>query len=101
MNDAEPPQQFPEVYEAIWERDQIVALFTDLHQGATVYQVKVRTKSAFASESTDSTTLAEAYDLLRLDRVHAIQIDYEYDGHRWCDTVLATEGQFRILRTKN
>ncbi|MCA9149272.1 MAG: hypothetical protein KDA92_08245 [Planctomycetales bacterium] len=92
----------PEVLEAWWEREQIVALFNDLHEGATVSHVQVRaTKAGTRDKPADgAVTLRDAYDLFLAGDAAAIQIHYEFSGTRWCDTLMPASHLTRIIRTR-
>lgn len=92
MNDHEP---FPELLQADWTRDQVMALFADLAAGSTIQYVQLRT------EASDRTvTLDEARASFVADEARAIQVRYLYEGDRWSDTILPGEPLTRILRIR-
>lgn len=89
----------PDVLEAIWDREQIEALFADLAAGATVTHVQVRT-SAAGPPSDAAVSLDEAKQLFDERRALAIQIRYDFQRQQWCDTLMVLPVGVRIVRTR-
>ena len=97
MTDTE--DRLPEVFEAVWDHDQVATLFEDLQQSAEVKRVQVRTASDGQRPQDSIVTLQRARELLAEDVTKAIQIYYEYDGRSWCDTLMFLTDNIRIVRT--
>lgn len=97
---AEPtPDDRPEVLHAQLQREQVVALFTDLQQSAEIRSVMVRRASGPSRPVDKAMSLQEAYQLLDDDLTKAIQIQYEFEGAIWCDTLMFVQDGIRIVRT--
>lgn len=90
-----PDSPLPEILQAEWDRDQLIALFSDLDAGAEVRHVQLRT------ESLDSAvTLAEARDAFLSGQARAIQVRYEFEGELWSDTILPGDPTTKIIRSR-
>ena len=98
MTDSHDHHQ-PELLEALWDRDQVDALFADLEQGAKVRHVQVRTTAGDHRAQDSAVNLEQARELLDDIRTKAIQIYYEYDSKTWCDTLMVLPDTIRIVRT--
>ena len=85
----------PEILQAEWSRDQVMALFADLAAGAEVVHVQLRTA---AGESTVS--LASAASAFAASEASAIQVRYRYEGEGWCDTIMPADPTTKIIRTR-
>lgn len=91
MND----QQLPELLEAHWPREQVLALFDDLAAGASIQHVQLRTKSS------DSTAdLATAREAFSANQALAVQVRYHFDGEDWSDTIMAGTETCKIIRNR-
>ncbi|MCA9192264.1 MAG: hypothetical protein KDB03_10890 [Planctomycetales bacterium] len=88
-------ESIPEILQAEWSQDQVLALFADLSQGAEIEHVQLRTPSADQTIS-----LAEAQSLFVQGCATAIQVRYMFEGEMWCDTILPGEPTTKIIRTK-
>ncbi len=92
MNEHEP---LPELLQAEWARDQIMALFADLAAGATIQHVQLRT------QSTDQVaTLAEAKAAFVAGQAKAIQVRYVFEGELWSDTIIPGDPTTSIIRNR-
>lgn len=90
-----PDSPLPEILQAEWDHDQLMALFSDLDAGAEVRHVQLRT------ESTDSSvTLAEARAAFLSGQARAIQVRYEFEGELWSDTILPGDPTTKIIRSR-
>lgn len=92
MNEDEP---LPELLQAQWPRDQILALFADLAAGAIVQHVQLRTDS-----SDQTVSLQEAEAAFASGRARAIQVRYEFEGELWSDTLIPGDGVTAIIRNR-
>ncbi len=88
-------EPLPELLQAEWGRDQVMALFQDLRDGAEVKHVQVRTSSSDRAAS-----LAEALQLFISGEATAIQVRYNYDDQYWIDTILPGDPTIKILRNR-
>lgn len=94
----EPDQTpLPDVLEATWDRETIDAFFSDLEQGAVVKHVQVRATGVGPRDA--AVTLQQAKQLLDDGAAQAIQIHYEFDGQAWCDTLIVSPTNVRVIRT--
>ena len=78
----------PDVLEALWDREQVEALFADLQLGATIRHVQVRAKSGRNQPTDAAVTLQRAHQLLNEGVVTAIQIYYDFQSQSWLGTLL-------------
>lgn len=85
----------PEILQAEWARDQVMALFADLAAGAEVRHVQLRTADADAT-----TGLAEAEAAFAAGRAQAIQVRYRFEGELWCDTIMPGDPTTKIIRNR-
>ena len=92
MNEDEP---LPELLQANWPREQILALFADLAAGAVVQHVQLRTE---ASDQTVS--LQEAEAAFSSGQARAIQVRYEFEGELWSDTLIPGDPETTIIRNR-
>ena len=92
MNEDEP---LPELLQAEWTRDQVMALFADLAAGAIVQQVQLRTSS-----SDQAVTLADAKASFVADQARAIQVRYLFEGELWSDTIIPGNPTTKIIRNR-
>jgi len=92
------PEASPQLLEANWENDRIVDLFDDLQLGAKLEYVQVRTRGGANSEER-SATLQQARELFQSGEAIAIQIRYEFESQKWCDTLMVGPTSTRIIRT--
>ena len=92
MNEDEP---LPELLQAEWTRDQVMALFADLAAGAIVHQVQLRTSS-----SDQAVTLADAKASFVADQARAIQVRYLFEGELWSDTIIPGNPTTKIIRNR-
>ena len=87
----------PEVLMVEWELAQVLTLFDDLKQGATVNHVQVR--STMGKSTNDSqVTLADARQMLAEGTAKAIQIYYDFEEQSWCDTLMVLPDCIRVIR---
>jgi hypothetical protein len=92
-------QPEPMLYEAVWQREQLLQLFADLNQAAEIQHVQVRT-DVDGIRREHAVTLKEAQAMYAAGQVAAIQIRYSFDGEQWCDTVMIDATTARIIRTR-
>ena len=87
--------QVPELLQAEWARDQVMALFADLAAGADVQHVQLRT------DSDDRTvTLSEAESAFLSGQAHAIQVRYRFENELWSDTIMPGDPTTEIIRNR-
>ncbi|WP_372726006.1 hypothetical protein [Novipirellula sp.] len=98
-HDVPDTNETPELLEAHWGREQVVQLFQDLSEGATVEHVQVRTASD-GRAADQSVTLLEAKAIFEKGDARAIQIRYGFDGQNWCDTLMVKPDEVHIIRTR-
>lgn len=87
----------PEVLEAHWSREQVLALFADLARCAEIKRVQVRANRGQGMNNA-ATTLAEAERTFADGVAKAIQIHYEFDHQSWCDTLMVFPDHIRVIR---
>ncbi len=92
MNENEP---LPELLQAEWPRDQIMALFADLAAGAIIQEVQLRTGS-----SDQAVSLADAEASFVADQARAIQVRYLFEGELWSDTIIPGDPNTKIIRNR-
>lgn len=92
MNEDEP---LPEILQAEWARDQVMALFADLAAGTEVQHVQLRTP-----ERDTGGTLTDAQAAFATGRASAIQVRYLFEGEMWCDTILPGDPTTKIIRNR-
>lgn len=90
-----PDVPLPEILQAEWDRDQVLALFADLAAGAEIQHVQLRT------EATDqSVTLPVAEASFVSGQARAIQVRYRFENELWGDTILPGEPTTKIIRSR-
>ena len=89
----DPP--LPEILQAEWSSDQILALFLDLNAGAEIQHVQLRTETADATVS-----LADAEASFGCGEARAIQVRYRFEGELWSDTILRGDPTTKIIRSR-
>ncbi len=87
--------QLPEILQAEWAKDQVIALFADLNAGAQVSHVQLRTDSSDATVS-----LADAEASFATDQARAIQVRYRFEDETWSDTIIPGDPTTKIIRTR-
>lgn len=85
----------PEILQAEWARDQVMALFADLAAGADVRHAQLRT-----ADSDATVTLAEAQAAFAAGNAQAIQVRYRFEGEMWCDTIMPGDPTTKIIRNR-
>jgi hypothetical protein len=87
--------QVPELLQAEWAKDQVMALFADLAAGADVQHVQLRT------DSDDRTvTLTEAESAFSSGIARAIQVRYRFENEWWSDTIMPGDPTTKIIRNR-
>ena len=75
-------------------------LFTDIQSAGTA--IGVREKGGPAEYAAGGElSPAKALERLLAGTARAVQIRYQFDGHEWTDTVLATATGFRVVRCRH
>ncbi len=90
-----PDEPIPELLQAEWDNDQVMALFADLAAGAEVQHVQLRTKG-----TDQAVTLAEAKMAFQSGQAVAIQVRYVFENQRWSDTIMPGDPTTRIVRNR-
>lgn len=93
------PEDRPEVLHAQLQPEQVVALFADLQQSAQIRSVMVRQASDSSRPVDTAMTLQQAHQLLDDGLTKAVQIQYEFEGAIWCDTLMVVPDGIRLVRT--
>jgi len=88
-------EPLPEILEAEWAHDQVMALFADLAAGADVQHVQLRTP-----EGDGSASLADAEAAFATGRARAIQVRYVFESEKWCDTIMPGDPTTKIIRNR-
>ncbi|QDV83915.1 hypothetical protein [Stieleria sp.] len=88
-------EPLPEILQAEWARDQVMALFADLEAGSEVRHVQLRTASDDAA-----VTLADAEAAFAQGTARAIQVRYRFEGEWWSDTILPGDPTTKIIRSR-
>lgn len=86
----------PDLYQGDLDRAQLEALFADLAACAQLQHIRVRGGDA----KPDAPTLEGTRDQLLAGTINAAQLLYAFDGEGWCDTVMAVEGGYRLVRVR-
>ncbi|MCA9139850.1 MAG: hypothetical protein KDB00_23920 [Planctomycetales bacterium] len=95
MNPDTTPDSFPEILQAEWDHNQVLALFADLAEGAEVEHVQLRT------DSDDATvTLSVAKQAFDSGRARAVQVRYRFENELWSDTILPGDPTTKIIRSR-
>lgn len=90
-----PDFAIPELLQAEWGNDQVMALFADLAAGAEVQHVQLRTQSS------DSTvTLSQAESSFQSGQALAIQVRYRFEDELWSDTIMPGDPTTKIIRNR-
>ena len=89
------PIPLPEILEAEWAKDQVLALFADLAAGAEVTHVQLKTDDFDATVK-----LAEAEAYFMDDQARAIQVRYRVEDETWSDTIVPGNPTTKIIRTR-
>jgi hypothetical protein len=92
MNENEP---LPELLQAEWDHEQVLALFADLAAGAEVQHVQLRTVT---DDSAVNLAVAEA--AFASGQARAIQVRYRFAGELWSDTILPGDPTTKLVRTR-
>lgn len=90
----------PDVHQADIAPETLDELLRDVEVAAELLGVTVkggpRRRAADAPVS-----LAEARQLLTRGSVRGVQLRYRYEGVQWWDTVLRTDGGYRVVRVRH
>ncbi len=89
----------PDVRQVVWSLEQVEACFSDLERHAQVYRVQIRSPQATAATAPQTTTLADALAALREQTATAVQVYYQFDEKKWCDTLMPTPDGIRVVRS--
>ncbi|MCA9134013.1 MAG: hypothetical protein KDA45_12690 [Planctomycetales bacterium] len=87
----------PELLQAHWQSEQVLALFADLSAAAEVEHVQIRSRGPQGIDDCQG-TLAEAQSHFQAGTAQAIQIRYRYAGETWCDTLMPQADGVKIIR---
>ncbi|WP_182866874.1 hypothetical protein [Stieleria mannarensis] len=90
-----PEEPLPEILQAEWASDQIMALFADLDAGTEIQHVQLRTDSDDAA-----VTLADAEAAFVQGTARAIQVRYRFEDELWSDTILPGDPTTKIIRSR-
>ncbi len=100
MTQSPSPIPLPELHQAELDATTVEQLFTDIAQCAQVVEVRHKYGSRRRVGAPSHATLEEACKLLLQHQVRGVQIQYLYDGGVWCDTLLRSDGGFRLTRIR-
>ena len=96
--DVHEPIQFPELQDELVDEPKIRALLFDLEQ-ATVRDVRLKASAEHHAEG-EAVGLVQAGQRLLAGSAMGLQIDYEYGGSSWRDTLLRIGGGYRVVRVQ-
>lgn len=86
-----------DLHQATLDEATFDALFRDI--AAFGQDVEVVPRHSVRQQVGDATmTLAEASNALRNQSIRAVQLRYNHDGQRWCDTLVRTQHRWRLTR---
>jgi hypothetical protein len=90
----------PLMVEGVIDRETLTRLFADIQSAGTI--LGVREKGGPAEYACgDTMPPAVALERLLAGTARAVQVRYQFDGHEWTDTVLATASGFRVVRCRH
>lgn len=101
MDQGDQPLALPELHEGVLSADQFAAYGADLKALASDIRCQVRRQSPGgrgAPQSPDRVGIDEAMERARAGA--AVQIQYDYAGARWRDTLMATVEGHRLIRMR-
>jgi len=89
----------PPLWNGTLDRAAVEQLFADLAAHAEVLAVLEKGGPGQYCAA-DRPTLADAREHLFDGLVRGVQLRYQYEGRLWCDTLLAVEGGYRVVRLR-
>ena len=90
----------PLMVEGLIDTATLTRLFADIQTAGTVLGVREKGGPA-AYAGGDGMPPAVALERLLSGAARAIQLRYQFDGHEWTDTVLATASSYRVVRCRH
>lgn len=89
----------PPMHEALLDRKEVTALFSDLEQHAGAVQLIAR--GAAGKSSDQSAQLSLACDQLLSGNVRKLQIRYQWQNAKWIDTLEQRPDGYRLVRIQH
>lgn len=89
----------PDLWQADWQPEQVLALFADLAMGADVQHVQIRCPGEHGVDDR-AATLGEAQAMFAEGQAQAIQIRYRFEGESWSDTIMPAPGHASVIRCR-
>lgn len=90
----------PLMVEGLIDAPTLTRLFADIQTAGTVLGVREKGGPAEYAGG-DGMPPSIALDRLLTGTARAVQLRYQFDGHDWTDTVLATATGFRVVRCRH
>ena len=97
--DGEPEIDFPELRQAVLDRETLARYFRDLREATEILGVRVK---GAAQEQTDGRDvgLKRARELLETQAVLGMQVRYRWRGALWWDTLIRKSGGIELTRVQ-
>ena len=89
----------PLMTEGVIDAATVRQLTADLESAAVVRSVREKAGPGYAAP--DDQPLPVVINRLLSGAARAVQINYQYDGHEWVDTLLSVPGGFRLVRCRH
>jgi len=89
--------QFPDLHQAVLDDQTLAALFQDVASLGADVEVTPKGRSRQQVDGA-SMTLSEARAALCGGAIQAVQLRYDHEGDRWCDTLMPAENGWRLTR---
>lgn len=90
----------PLMVEGLIDPPTLTQLFADIQTAGTVLGVREKGGPAEYAAG-DGMPHAVALERLLAGTARAVQLRYQFDGHEWTDTILATAAGFRVVRCRH
>ena len=99
MSDPSEEDPLPEIGEGLLIPSELAQLFRDYDRCTGSVEIVVKGGRGYVTNQSQP-KLQEAEQLLLQRGVRGIQVRYEYEGARWCDTLMPTDGGVRLVRIR-
>lgn len=87
----------PELWNSVMDESTFHQMLDDLRSYATILAVQEK-QAAQTNTDGESHSFAAAINRFRAGQSHAVQIQYQYDGKEWCDTIMRLPAGYKVVR---
>lgn len=89
--------KFPALNDAVLDAEKLAALFRDYRECAAIGHILVKPGPGYVPTGSQP-SLGQAEELLQTRAVRGVQIRYQYEESKWCDTLMPVANGIRLVR---